>query len=327
MKTRQDHNLSILLLFTAAIMMTTGCGTDSRGRVDSRGELHGSISISGAFALYPMTVKWAEEFMKENPGTRVDISAGGAGKGMTDALAGMVDLGMFSREITQAETDKGAWHIAVAKDAVLPTISASNPVLPLLKQHGMTRKDFQVLFLKDKNHHWEEFFEGETSTKINVYTRSDACGAAEMWGKYLGENQESLQGIGVYGDPGMADAIKNDANGLGYNNVVYAYDMNSRMIYDGLEVIPLDIDEDGKISPEEDFYGTLDQVMEAIRTGTYPSPPARELYFVANGKPDDPVVIAFLAWILTEGQNFVGQAGYVKLPEDKTESELRKLTP
>ena len=32
----------------------------------SQGKLEGEISISGAFALYPMTVKWAEEFRKIN---------------------------------------------------------------------------------------------------------------------------------------------------------------------------------------------------------------------------------------------------------------------
>ena len=62
-------------------------------------KLSGQISISGAFALYPMTVKWAEEFRKIHPGVRIDISAGGAGKGIADALSGMVEIGMVSREI------------------------------------------------------------------------------------------------------------------------------------------------------------------------------------------------------------------------------------
>ena len=44
---------------------------------------------------------------------------------------------------------------------------------------------------------------GQSKEKINVYTRSDACGAAEMWAKYMGKKQEDLKGIGIYGDPGM----------------------------------------------------------------------------------------------------------------------------
>lgn len=58
-----------------------------RYRRELRRELQGEIQLSGAFALYPMAVKWAEEFRKIHPKVRIDISAGGAGKGITDALA------------------------------------------------------------------------------------------------------------------------------------------------------------------------------------------------------------------------------------------------
>ncbi len=46
-----------------------------------------SISFSGAFALYPLAQKWAEEYSKTHPEIRFDIQAGGAGKGLTDALS------------------------------------------------------------------------------------------------------------------------------------------------------------------------------------------------------------------------------------------------
>ncbi len=134
--------------------------------------------------------------------------------------------------------------------------------------------------------------------KINVYTRSDACGAAEMWGKYLGKNQESLVGVGVFGDPGIADAVKNDKYGIGFNNVIYAYDIKSRKKYEGMEVIPIDLNGNRIIDPEENFYGSLETIMNAIQTNKYPSPPARDLYLVSKGKPTDPVIIAFLTWIL-----------------------------
>jgi len=56
--------------------------------------------------LYPLAVKWEKPSSKYNPNVKLDISAGGAGKGMTDVLAGAVDLGMVSREIDKAEKAK-----------------------------------------------------------------------------------------------------------------------------------------------------------------------------------------------------------------------------
>lgn len=317
--------IKLILLFSISIFLFSSCSSSDRNKNRKKDELRGTISISGAFALYPMTAKWAEEFQKIYPEVKIDISAGGAGKGMTDVLAGMVDLAMFSREVSQAEIDKGAWYIAVTKDAVLPTVSSKNPVIEDLLKKGFTREIFTEIFLTGNNHNWGEFLDLQNSDKINVYTRSDACGAAEMWGKYLGKNQESLLGVGVFGDPGIADAVKNDQYGIGFNNVIYAYDIKTRTKYNGMEVVPIDLNGNRVIDPEENFYLSLDSISHAIQTGKYPSPPARDLYFVAKGKPTERIIIAFIDWVLTEGQQYVHEGGYVNLPEEKINQEQLKL--
>lgn len=319
-------SLNIIILSIAAIVILfMSCSSPSEKTTHKNDGMKGTISISGAFALYPMVVKWAEEFKKEYPEVRIDISAGGAGKGMTDALSGMVDLAMVSREISQAEIDKGAWFLAVTKDAVLPTTCSKNPLLNELMQKGLTQEMFREIYLSGKAHNWEEFLGLEGQTKMNVYTRSDACGAAEMWGKFLGKNQESLLGVGVFGDPGIADAVKQDELGIGFNNVIYAFDISTRKKYDGLEVIPVDMNGNRVIDPEENFYGDLDQITAAIQDGRYPSPPARDLYLVSKGQPSNPVVIKFLSWILSDGQKYVHEGGYVALPQEKINHELQKL--
>lgn len=313
------------IVFSTALFQTS-CGGGGKQSEKNEGKLKGTISISGAFALYPLTVKWAEEFMKLHPDVRIDISAGGAGKGMADVLSGMVDLAMFSREITQPEIDKGAWWIAVSKDAVLGTVNSGNPFAEKIRQHGISKESLMKIYLDQSIKNWNQI-PGITGVdnRINVYTRSDACGAAEMWGLFLGKNQESLQGIGVFGDPGIADAVKNDKFGMGYNNVIYAYDINTRKKYDGIEIIPVDLNNNGLIEPEEDFYDSLDDICAAIADYRYPSPPARDLYLVSKGKPEQLVTIKFLEWILTDGQQYVSQAGYVHLSDTKIENELQRL--
>ena len=102
------------------------------------------IAISGAFALYPMVVKWAEEYQKVNPNVRIDVSGGGAGKGMADTLAGAVDIGMVSREVSEEEVAQGAYGIAVTRDAVFATVSAQNPYLADLLKMGLPKKPWQA---------------------------------------------------------------------------------------------------------------------------------------------------------------------------------------
>lgn len=287
--------------------------------------LKGNISLSGAFALYPLAVKWAEEFKKLHPNVHIDISAGGAGKGITDALAGVIDLGMVSREIHPEELKKGAWAFAVAKDAVVPTINAKNPKIKELLIKGISKEEAGKIFVTGEIKTWGQVLDIQSTIPIHVFTRSDACGAAETWAKFFGKAQENLLGTAVFGDPGLASAIQKDALGIGFNNISYAYDFKTKKPNPGIIVLPIDVNNNGKIDGEENFYNTSTQLISAIAAGKYPSPPARDLYLVSKGKPTNPVVVAFLKFILTEGQKYNVPNGYIGLSKEKLSSNLKKI--
>ncbi|WP_423129132.1 PstS family phosphate ABC transporter substrate-binding protein [Gaoshiqia sp. Z1-71] len=306
-----------LALFLAVVIIFSAC---SSGKKKEQ-----TISLSGAFALYPLVIKWTEEYQKENPAVRFNVSAGGAGKGMADALSGTVDLGMFSREISQEEINKGVWWVAVTKDAVIPTINANSPVLEAIQKRGLTRDEFRKIFITGEVTNWDQLPGIETDLVINVFTRSDACGAAETWANYLGANQENLQGIGIFGDPGLADAVVKDVKGVGFNNTIYLYDVKKGVKNQGIEVIPIDVNENGFIDADEAFYDRFDQVLAAIAEGKYPSPPARELYLVSKGKPQKQATIDFLKWVETKGQAFVSEAGYVPLSGSTLDEQILKF--
>ena len=327
MKLKNKITLFVLVTGLIGILSLSSCNQSGNKTGDTgTSTFKGKITLSGAFALYPLAVKWAEEFQKLHPQVTVNVSAGGAGKGMTDALSKMVDLGMYSKSVSPEEQAKGAWWIAVAKDAVLPTINAHNPVLADLKKKGLTRQKFFDIFISGTIKTWGEAVGSNSKVELQAFTRSDACGAADMWAKYLnGKKQEDLQGLGVNGDPGVADAVRRTPEGVGYNNLGFVYEMSTRKIYAGLDVIPIDLNGNGMIDPEEDFYGTMDQVMKAINEGKYPSPPARDLYFVSAGKPGNKLVQAFLKWILADGQKYVTEAGYVTIKPEQITAELQKL--
>jgi phosphate transport system substrate-binding protein len=244
---------------------------------------------------------------------------------MADALAGAVDLGMFSREIAQAEKDKGVWWVGLTIDAVVPTISNDNPFLAQLKQRGLTRDEFRAIFIDQTITSWDELFDSKNESQVYVYTRSDACGAAGTWAKYLGGKQENISGVGIYGDPALAEAVSKDPLGIAFNNTIFVYDIKTGSKREGVEVIPIDINENGQIDPEENFYDSFGQILEAIANGVYPSPPARELYFVAKGQPQKKATLDFIKWTLTNGQAFIKEAGYVPIEPSKIDHYLNQL--
>jgi len=286
----------------------------------------GRITVSGAWALYPMVVKWAEVYQNEFPGIVIDISAGGAGKGMADALSGAVDLGMVSRDIKKDERDKGAWGISVVKDAVIPMINEKNPLKDDLLKRGLKKKEFAQIWMTGTLKNWNILIKSDKSVAIHVFTRSDACGAAETWAKYVGGAQEDLKGVGVYGDPGLADAVRNDELGIGFNNVNFAYDAKTKKPVNGIIPLPLDINGNGQLDPAESFYGDRDLLTKAIADNIFPSSPARNLHIVAKGIPEKKHVVKFLLWILNEGQRYVPDAGYICLPAEQLQKQIDELS-
>jgi phosphate transport system substrate-binding protein len=182
------------------------------------------------------------------------------------------------------------------------------------------------IWITGKVKSWSQAFGAKTTTPIHVYTRSDACGAAEMWAKYYGKKQEDLLGVGVFGDPGLAQVVKKDPLGIGFNNIGYAYDATTKKPVKGLKIVPLDLNNNGKIDTDENFYDSMNDLITAIASGKYPSPPARELYFVLKGNPkNNKVLTEFIRWVLTGGQKFVYEAGYIELPKEKIAAELKKM--
>lgn len=328
MKKYKFQTITSILLIALSFLIyafTNKKSVSTPASVNSKTELEGTISISGAFALYPLAVKWGEEFKKLHPNVKFDISAGGAGKGISDALGGFVDLGAVSRDIYPEETKKGAYPITVTKDAVIPTVNSANPNIKEILVKGLKKEVFATIYANGTAKNWKQAG-FSVSAPIHVYTRSDAAGAAETWAKYFGKKQEDLLGVGVYGDPGLLQAVKKDLAAIGFNNIAYVYDLKTKKQLSGITVVPIDVNANGKIDSDENFYGSLDEFVKAVGEGKYPSPPARNLYFVSKNKPQKKIVAEFLKWVLSDdGQKFVKEAGYIVLPQEKLENEIKKL--
>jgi phosphate transport system substrate-binding protein len=286
----------------------------------------GNIRISGAWALYPMVVKWGEIYQEANPGVKTDISAGGAGKGAADALGGLVEIGMVSRSIHQDEIDKGGWFVPVCIDAVFPTINEKNPMIADLMKTGVKASTLADIWITGKTTKWGEVPGKTGGDAIHIFTRSDACGAAETWAKFLAKDkkQEDLKGTGVYGDPGLAEAVVKDPLAIGFNNLNYAYDTKTGEPVAGLRILPIDTNGNGKLDPEESFYANRDEITKAIQAKKYPSPPSRELNFLCKGAPTG-ATAAFIKWVLTDGQAECLPNGYIPLTEEKDAEALKKL--
>lgn len=324
----KNRSITLTSLLLALALFLTACGSTAPATAPVSGEddtLKGTIAISGAFALYPMMTVWAEEFTKLHPDVQFDVQGGGAGKGMTDTIAGAVDIGMISRSIKDEETAQGIFWVSVTKDAVFPIISTENPVAEQILAKGISQETFAKIYITGEITTWGEVVGDPAITdEIHVFTRSDASGAAEQWAKFGGgKAQEDLKGIGVNGEPAILDTVIKDPLSIGYGNLNSIFDLSSGDLVPGIVIPPIDVNANGQADAEETFK-VKEDAFGAVANGTYPSPPARFENLATLGKPQG-LTLAFIKWILTDGQQYLESAGFVPLTPEQQAESLAKL--
>jgi len=317
--------ISVIAAVLIAVTTISGCiGEDKK-----------TIEVSGANALQPMMEIWAEEYEAIHPDIKINVNGGGASTGMLQALAGTVDIGMVSRDIRDSEISQGAFWVSVARDTVVATMNANNPVKNLIYSQGVTRAQLEDIFTHTYSDRtiktWGQLVRNDSisDARIWVYTRADSCGAAEMWAKFLGSdyvqgNLTNAADASQTEDAPLRIEITKDANRIGYNNLNTCYNLETKRPYDGILPIPIDLNANGILDENESFYNTSTELVDAIKAGIYPSPPTRDLHLVTKDNFSG-ITRDFVEWILTEGQQYVSPSGYVELSETKITEQLNIL--
>jgi phosphate transport system substrate-binding protein len=65
-----------------------------------------NITVKGSDTIVTLGQRWAEEYMKKNPQTTIQVTGGGSGVGIAALLNGTTDLANASRAIKDKEIEK-----------------------------------------------------------------------------------------------------------------------------------------------------------------------------------------------------------------------------
>lgn len=305
-----------LIVLTAASFFT-GCKqpvqqeTASSTQQLSR-EIRGSFTIEGAFALYPLMIRWTEAFHQRYPYVTITVNTPVTRQNLNEHFDKGVDLVMLSRDLT-LEEDSIYWSVNVAKLGVIPIISKNNPYLEQILQKGITHEKLCLAFISEKSLTWGRVLNTDAREQVHTYYREKTSGASWIWSHYIFQEPENLQGEEVVGDDLMINKIQNDPLGLGFCNIIFAFDPVSQKPLPGIQLLSVDYNYSGSIDYKERAYEDLKEYQRAVSIGKYPRSLCRYLTIVSKEKPGNPAIQAFLNWIVNEGQEIAYQTGYSPL--------------
>jgi phosphate transport system substrate-binding protein len=89
--------------------------------------LTGTIKVGGSTSVEPLMQRMREVYINLNPGIEIEISGGGSGTGINEAIEGIIDIAMSSRSLRDNEKES-LTDIAIALDGVAVIVNSANPV-------------------------------------------------------------------------------------------------------------------------------------------------------------------------------------------------------
>ena len=96
--------------------------------------LIGTITMAGSTSMEQFANALSESFMIKYPGVTVTVEFTGSSTGIQSVLSGSVDIGISSRNLTEAEKSSGAAENIVAIDGIAMIADAANTVTSLTKE-------------------------------------------------------------------------------------------------------------------------------------------------------------------------------------------------
>jgi phosphate transport system substrate-binding protein len=253
-----------------------------------------SLTIKGSDTMVLLGQRWAETYMKEHPGTSIQVTGGGSGTGIAALINGSTDLASSSRPMKDKEKEdvKGKRNAdvvetKVALDALAVYVAENNKV---------TELDIPTLakIYRAEVTNWKDL--GGADHKITLYGRENNSGTYAYFKEHVLENKDFAAEVQTLaGTSAVANAVKGDEFGIGYGGIAYAAGIR-----------PLKIKK-SKDSP------AIEPKLETAKDGTYPI--SRFLYVYSAGAPKG-LASDLLKWVVSDaGQKVVSDVGYFPLPK------------
>jgi len=274
-----------------------------------------SIVISGTKFTYPLIEKWIAEYAKVNPNVNIKLAA----KTTSDQA---VDLNIIAHQPVQNELQSNQEIVYAGRYALLPVTNNNNPILAAVSKKGLNKKELDKLFFEVVDYESDEPAP-KSKFRATIYSRENQSCASTALAGYFGHQSSEIRGKKVFGDDiYLISAVKKDSIGLTFNNLGYLYDVNSRKLKTDVALLPLDLKREAKPI----LTGNLDEVLSVLESIKVETVPVEKIGFIYSSQNAKKELTAFLKWVLSDGQKFNHEKGFLNLDKQALAEQENRLS-
>jgi len=268
------------------------------------------ISITGTQFTYPLIKRWITEYTKINPELKFKLIS-------DQENNDKADLKIIAHTPEKGEIADNKTLTRVGRFAILPITNVKNQSFTKEFKRGVKQDGLKAIFIKDGGDLNPEE-KKDKAPEYTVYTKTPQSCAAKVISSYLGYPSDDLNGIYVTGDDSyLITSLLEDSTGVSYNNLGLIYDLDKRVPVKGIKILPIDLNNNGRLDKEEQIYGNLDQVITYLEDSKGNAIPTANVSFITDEKQSNPAITNFLSWVKAFGQEFNHQYGFLNNTNSK----------
>jgi phosphate transport system substrate-binding protein len=274
------------------------------------------VVVTGARFSYPLVQKWIDDYNRVKPDVQIIIES----RGTTDPDQYDILAEVYQQDDAIKENRD---YLNVARYAILPVANSKSSFGKTYSEKGLTKELINQVYFHDLYTDKEDL--KKIKAPYTVYTRLQKAGVPIVFTKYFGFEQKDIKGKAIAGaDEHLLKALLRDSTGISYLPLALIYDHASKKPLQGITVLPVDLNGNGRVNDDEKFYADQTQVIERLEQEDLKdlhNIPIEYLHLSIDKHNTNPEVIDFLNWVIDNGQTDLGEFGYLKPEANRFEQE------
>ena len=274
------RKMTIGLLVLSVAVVISACSSSDEDKTGSNGNTY-TLSISGSTSVGPLAEKLADKYVEKND-IKIEVNQIGSSAGITNAISGVSEIGMSSRDLKEEEKANGLKETIIAYDGIVVVTHPSNKVKDL------TMEQVKQIFTGEVTN-WKEL--GGDDMEIVVVSREDGSGSRDAFQEIVDYSSGELvrSAIIASGNGNIKTTVAMNKHAVGFISFEYIDESISTIDINGVEA-------------------TAENVLQQ----TYSL--SRPFLFVYKEEHLSTEGQQFIDYILSpKGQNVVSEAGVIPL--------------
>jgi glycine cleavage system H lipoate-binding protein/ABC-type phosphate transport system substrate-binding protein len=316
-------NISFLLIGLSLLMQLKSAYCQTRSgnpqEVSTSNSGTKEVVLNCPPELYPLAIDWVEGFNKSNGSMKINLDQASNAKPQSAEGLSIVS----DQSETVGNTNSG-WRMVIGRDIIVPIVNARNPMITQLNQQGISAEKFSLLIRESDKRNWSLLVSAAQSAKINLYIPNNED-IKSCLSEFVGSIPISSKEEAEMPSAEVINEVKSDLKAIGFCKLSDLRTDISKTGGDGIALLPIDKNGNGRLDNFEKIYSNLDEFTHGVWIGKYPGALCKSIYAASKVKPTGAVELAFLSWILTNGQNQLNPNGYCDLTSSEKQSNIASL--